>query len=434
VEDAVRFLEGRRPELARSLRRQMDRAARRFDFETAARLRDRLAAIERTLQPQLVTGTTSTRDQDVFGLAQRDGRLAIYVLHVRRGRVIGGRTARFAQPSLPAEDLMASFVNLYYSQGNLVPDEVLLPVAVEGAAALAELLSERRGSPVRVVAPRRGPRRELVALSTRNAEQALARAAPEAGGSPEPDVLRSLRHRLGLRRVPHLIECFDVSHFHGEATVASKVAMVDGEPDKNLYRRYRIGTAARGDDYAAMREAVLRRLRRGPAEEGLPDLIVLDGGRAQLSAARDAADELGVRDVDFVALAKRREIGPPGPAAERRRVPERVFVPGRKDAIVLPPTASELLLLVRLRDEAHRFAHAYRQKLERRRRLRSELDRIPGIGERRRGALLRRFGSVERIRGASAEELAATEGIGAALAARIHASLQPGPGSASRAG
>jgi excinuclease ABC subunit C len=210
--------------------------------------------------------------------------------------------------------------------------------------------------------------------------------------------------------------------------------MVDGEPDKNLYRRYRIGTAARGDDYAAMREAVLRRLRRGPAEEGLPDLIVLDGGRAQLSAARDAADELGVRDVDFVALAKRREIGPPGPAAERRRVPERVFVPGRKDAIVLPPTASELLLLVRLRDEAHRFAHAYRQKLERRRRLRSELDRIPGIGERRRGALLRRFGSVERIRGASAEELAATEGIGAALAARIHASLQPGPGSASRVG
>lgn len=422
VADAVRFLEGRQPALLRSLRREMDQAARELRFEDAARLRDRLTAIERTLQPELITGEVTAVDQDAVGCCQEGDRLAVYLLHVRRGRIIGGRAFLFTPAGLPVRDALASFLALYYTPDHLVPDEVLLPFAIDAAGALAEVLSDRKGAPVRLLAPKRGRRAELVQLSTRNAGQAVL-ATPTT-----PDLLESLQQLLGLTRTPRWIECFDVSHLGGEGIVASKVAMADGALDKDRYRRFRIRTVDAGDDYAAMREAVLRRLRRGVEGEGLPDLIVLDGGRAQLAAAQAAAADLGVHEVDFVALAKERLVGERGPAAQRRRVPERVFVPGRAEPIALSPDRPGLLLLVRLRDEAHRFAVTYQRQLRQRQRLRSELDVIPGIGEKRRRSLLRRFGSPARVAAASTGELAATEGIGPAMAARIHAVLHAGSG------
>ncbi len=422
VADAVRFLEGRPTALVRSLRREMDQAARELRFEDAARLRDRIAAIERTLQPELITGRATATDQDAAGCWQEDGRLAIYLLHIRRGRIIGGRAFRLMPAGLPGQETLASFLALYYTSDQLIPDEVLLPFPVDDAAALAQLLSERKGTTVRLIAPERGRRAELVALSSRNAQQAV-RAAPTA-----PGFLRSLQADLGLTRTPRWIECFDVSHLGGEGIVASKVAMVDGELSKDRYRRFQIRTVDVGDDYAAMHEAVLRRLRRGMGSEGLPDLIVLDGGRAQLAAARAAAAELGISELDFAALAKERLVGSGGPDAQRRRVPERVFVPGRAEPIAIGPDQPELLLLVRLRDEAHRFAITYQRRLRQRQRLRSELDGIAGVGQQRRRALLRRFGSVAGVAAASEAELATTEGIGPAMAARIHAALRGGSG------
>lgn len=422
VVDAVRFLEGKQPALTRSLRREMDQAAREMRFEDAARLRDHCAAIERTLQPELITGPATATDQDAAGCAQEGDRLSVYLLHVRRGRIIGGRVFRLALAGLPIEEALTSFIALYYSPDRFVPDEVLVPFTIDAAGALAEVLSERKGSPVRLLAPKRGRRAELVRLSALNAEQA------SRGTAAAPGVLRSLRQNLGLARTPRWIECFDVSHLGGEAIVASKVAMIDGALDKDRYRRFRIRTAGAGDDYAAMREAVLRRLRRGLEGEGLPDLIVLDGGRAQLAAAQAAAGALGVRAVDFAALAKQRLAGERGPAAQRRRLPERVYVPGRAQPIAVSPGRPELLLLVRLRDEAHRFAVTYQRRLRQRRRLRSGLDAVPGIGAKRRRALLRRFGSPGRVAAASAGELAAAEGIGPALAARIRAALHDGSG------
>jgi excinuclease ABC subunit C len=421
VADAVRFLEGKQPALMHSLRREMDGAARELRFEDAARLRDQLAAIERTLQPELITGRATTTDQDAAGCWREGGKLAIYLLHIRRGRIIGGRAFRFATAGLPAQEALVSFLALYYTADRLIPDEVLLPFPTDDADALAQVLSERRGTPVRLIAPKRGRRAEFVALSNRNAQEAV-RAAATA-----PGLLRSLQADLGLARTPRWMECFDVSHLGGEGIVASKVAMVDGDLRKDRYRRYRIRTVDVGDDYAAMHEVVLRRLRRGMESGSLPDLIVLDGGRAQLAAARAAAAELGVSEVDFAALAKERLTGQTGPDAQRRRVPERVFVPGRAEPIAIGPDRPELLLLVRLRDEAHRFAVTYQRQLRQRQRLQSELDGITGIGQKRRRALLRRFGSPAGVAAASTGELAATEGIGPTMAARIHAALHGGP-------
>ena len=421
VADAVRFLEGRQPALVRSIRREMDRAARELRFEDAARLRDRLAAIERTLQPELITGRATATDQDAAGCWREGGKLAIYLLHIRRGRIIGGRAFQFTPAGLPVQEMVASFLALYYTPDQLIPDEVLLPFPVDDADALAQVLSERKGAPVRLIAPERGRRAELVALSNHNALQAVRAEATV------PGLLGRLQQDLGLTRTPRWMECFDVSHLGGEGIVASKVAMVDGELSKDRYRRYRIKTVDAGDDYAAMHEVVLRRLRRGMESEGLPDLIVLDGGRAQLAAARAAAAECGISEVDFTALAKERLVGPGGPEAQRRRVPERVFVPGWAEPVTISSDRPELLLLVRLRDEAHRFAVTYQRQLRHRQRLRSELDGIAGIGQQRRRALLRRFGSPAGVAAASTGELATTEGIGPAMAARIHATLHGGP-------
>jgi excinuclease ABC subunit C len=220
------------------------------------------------------------------------------------------------------------------------------------------------------------------------------------------------------------MECFDVSHFHGGAIVASQVAMTEGLPDKDRYRRYRITTVAVGDDYAAMYEVLTRRLRRGLAEGDLPDLIVVDGGKPQLSAAQAALKDVGVAGVDVIALAKSREL-PEAAAPYRLRteLPERIYAPDRPEPLVLPQDSPELLLLARLRDEAHRFAITYQRKLMQRERLRSELEEIPGIGAQRRRALLHHFGSVRRMYEASIEELAEVEKVGPALARRIHEHL-----------
>ncbi len=425
VDNAILFLEGRQTELIDSLRSRMERAAAELRFEEAARLRDQLDAIEKTLEPQkIVTGESI--DQDAVGCRREGDRLVVYVLYVRRGRVTGGQAFSFSKQAFPDSELLASFLSLYYQGGNFVPDEVLLPLEAEGRESLAEVLSERKGSTVRVLMPKRGHRRELVRMSMQNAEQALRKVGPPPAETR--DMLERLKERLGLGRFPRRMECFDVSHFHGGAIVASRTAITEGALDKDRYRRYRITSVQVGDDYGAMYEAVSRRLRRGVEEGDLPDLLVIDGGKGQLAAAQAAIKDLGVANIDVVALAKVREVGTGGvPYAERPKVPERIFVPNRKEPIVLPHDSPEMLLLALLRDEAHRFAITYQRKLMRRERLRSRLEDIPGIGAERRKALLRHFGSLDKVHQASTNDLAEVEGIGPAMAKRIHAFLHRRP-------
>jgi excinuclease ABC subunit C len=423
VEEVVLFLEGKGGELVDSLRTRMQGAADVQRFEDAARLRDQLFAIERSLERQRVAITEYRDvDADVFGYHREADRLLFYVLYVRHGRVNGGQPFYFSGQEFPTEELLASFINLYYDGGNVVPGEVLIPVAPDGGVdGLGELLTERKGEKVQVVFPKRGGKRELLELSSRNAAQSFAdrkRSREEVEG-----LLVRLRERLHLSRVPRRMECFDISHFQGASIVASQVAATDGEADRARYRHFGIKSVAQQDDFASMYEVMKRRLTRGLREGDLPDLLVVDGGKGQLGSAHAAMKDLGVEGIDVVGLAKSRDLEDASDVDARPRSPERVFVLGLKDPIVLPQNSPELFLLTRLRDEAHRFAITYQQKVMRRRNFRSVLEDIPGVGPGRKRALLKHFGSLRRVRDAGIEELSEVEGFSAALAERVHGFL-----------
>ncbi|HKD40393.1 MAG TPA: excinuclease ABC subunit UvrC [Myxococcaceae bacterium] len=420
VEEVILFLEGKAGELVEALRMRMKAAAAGLRFEEAARVRDQLFAIERSLERQKIA-ITEPLDQDVFSLYREGDRLLIYALYVRRGRITGGQGFPFSGQEFPDDELLASFINLYYDNENFVPKEVLLPAEPEGISALADLLSDRKGEKVRVLVPRRGEKLELVKMSQRNAEQAFQdrkRTKEETGA-----ILENLKERLHLARVPKRIECYDISHFQGATIVASQVAVTDGELDKSRYRHFKIKSIAGQDDFASMHEVISRRLARGVREGDLPDLIVIDGGKGQLASAQAAMRDLGVTGVEMVALAKSRELDEGGSEDEANRSPERLFLVNRKDPLVLKQNSAELFLLTRIRDEAHRFAITFQQRLMRRRNFRSVLEDIPGVGEGRKRALLRHFGSLKRVRAASIEELSEVEGLGSAVAEQIHAFL-----------
>lgn len=418
VEAVVLFLEGRSEPLIDSLRKRMKEAAGRLEFEEAARLRDQVIALERSLERQSIA-TTDPVDQDVFGLYREADRITLYALYVRGGRLTGGRAHHFAS-EFPDDELVASFVNQYYADQNYVPKEVLLPYAAE-AEALAELLSEAKGERVRVTLPQRGDKVELLRLANTNAERAFS----ERSKSREEieAVLERLKARLHLRVLPRRMECFDISHQQGTSIVASQVASLDTELDPSRYRRYRLKTVVKNDDFASMHEILERRLRRGLAEGDLPDLIVIDGGKGQLASAHAAMKDAGIEGVDLVALAKSHDLEVADRDLDAKRSPERVFLIDRKDPVVLPQTSPELFALTRLRDEAHRFAITYQRKLSLRRGLSSELDSIPGVGEARRTSLLAHFGSLKRVRAATIEEIAEVDGLGPGVAERIHAFL-----------
>ncbi|NOJ80092.1 excinuclease ABC subunit UvrC [Myxococcus xanthus] len=423
VDEVVMFLEGKAGELVEGLRLRMKRAAQELKFEEAARIRDQLSAIERSLERQKVA-TTDFKDQDVFAFHREGDRILFYVLWVRQGRLNGGQAFPFGSQEFPDEELIASFVNLYYDQGSFVPEEVLLPLELEdGTGGLEALLTERKGERVRVLVPKRGEKLDLVKMAAKNAEQAFVERRRT---KDETDtVLSRLQQRLGLRNFPRRMECFDISHFQGSAIVASQVAVTDGDADKSRYRKYKIKTLEKQDDFASMYEVISRRLKKGLEDNDLPDLLVIDGGKGQLASAHAAMKDVGVESVDVVGLAKSRDLEVFDRDAESARSPERIFVVGRKDPIVLSQNSAEMFMLTRMRDEAHRFAITFQKQVLRKSRVRSALEDIPGVGETRRKQLLRHFGSLKRVGDASIEELA--EVVGPAMAERVHAGLHGHP-------
>jgi excinuclease ABC subunit C len=403
------FLRGRSRELVDDLRARMARAAAEERFEEAARLRDRVEAVERTVERQQMVSDRPV-SRDVFGLARRGAEVEVQALAVRDGRVMGNASHAFSAVELDDGALMSSFLGQYYaSLGADLPGEVLCAVAIEDEGALEALLRERAGRPVRVHAPKRGPGRELVALAVTNAELALARRV-EARESVEA-ALGELQERLGLARLPRRIECYDVSTLQGSLAVASRVVFEDGRPRKADYRRYRIRQAAGGDDYDCLREVMRRRLDRVESEP-LPDLLLVDGGRGQLGVVSAALADRGLA-VERAGIAKERDEAGPSPRVKRSGglKAERLFLAGRKDAVALPPDSKGLLLLQRVRDEAHRFAIEFQRELRNKAGLTSVLEEIPGIGPGKRRALLRELGSLRAVRQAPREALRAVPGL-----------------------
>jgi excinuclease ABC subunit C len=418
VRGTALFLRGRSEELAGELRRRMLRAAEAERFEEAARLRNQIAAVQRTVERQRIVGERPV-DRDVFGLARRGGEIEVQVLHVREGRVVGTRSYGFSDVRLDDGEVVSSFLGQYYGpgRGRQVPREILIPVPIEDTEALAAVLAEEAGRRVRLRVPRRGTLRDLVRTAAANAEVALSKRL-EARESIDA-ALEELRERLHLGQPPRRVEGYDVSTLGGTLTVGSRVVFEDGQPVKQDYRRYRIREAAPDDDYACLREMLTRRIAR-VEREPLPDLLMVDGGKGQLAVATAALADAGLA-VDSLSLAKERDDEAPGPRVRRSGglKAERVFLPGRRDPVLLPPSSRGLLFLQRVRDESHRFAIEFQRQLRSRAGLTSILEELPGIGPGKRRALLKHLGSLRAVREAGEGELAAVPGISPRDAAAI---------------
>jgi len=405
VTDARLFLEGRNDELARELRARMAVAAEAERYERAAQLRDAVRTIEALRDRQQKMATVELGDRDAFGLKAGAEGAVVVVFQVRRGRVVDRvELVSEAGPGLGAREadvLQAALQQAY--EDRTPPPEIHVPLRLEEADALESWLGGLAGRRVRLAVPRRGDKRGLLELAARNAALAYDGRFNEAGAS-HYDALETLRARLALPTLPRRIEGFDISTIQGTETVGSLVVCEDGRMRRGEYRKFRVRAGAvRGghpDDFAAMREVVTRRYRRALEEGGpFPDLVVVDGGPGQLSAAYDGLHDVGLANLVAIGLAKREEL---------------VFLRDRADPVALAPSSPALHLLQRIRDEAHRFAVTFHRRARAMRDLRSSLDAVPGIGPRRRRALLERFGSVAGVRRATREDLAAAVGPRAA--------------------
>ncbi len=419
LREAMLLLEGKSQQLVRQLHSEMERAAAELRFEDAARLRDRIRAIERTQERQQMVAHHGG-DTDVWGLYREGGFIEAEVLFIRQGKLTSHQSYSLDDFEFPDPEVMSMLLAQFYQAERYVPDEILIPVEPEDLDTQAEYLSERKGRRVSILCPQRGDKARLLAMARENAEQNFRARRDTA--QQRQRMCDELQKALRLRRYPQRIECFDISNLQGQIAVGSQVTFIEGQADKDQYRRYRIKTVPQADDFAMMYEVLQRRLRRGKEEGVLPDLLVVDGGKGQLGVAVTVLQELGLDSIEVIGLAKDRvERAPRSPTI--RHSEERVFLPGRKNPVFLRRHSNALFLLQRVRDEAHRFAITYHRKLRRREQLRSLLDGIPGVGPIRRRRLLRHFGSVRAMREASVEELSQVPGVSRALAEQIRAAL-----------
>jgi len=420
VEQVELFLEGRQESLVKALGHEMLVAAERTEYERAATLRDKIRAIERTMESQKMAAFART-ELDLVGMARQDNQAAIQLFVIRDGKMIGRDVFLLDAVREAADDeVLTSFLEQYYAQARSIPRDVYVPSPTVDAGVLETFLAEQRGGPVHLRVPQRGEKRELLALATRNAGETLAREQARwlADQGKTLAAFEELADALELSGPPLRIECYDISNFQGSESVGSMVVFEDGKPRSGEYRRFRIKTVSGPNDFASHQEVLRRRFRtvrvgeEGSEEErrwAMPDLVIIDGGKGQVSAAKETLDALGLHDLPLAGLAKERE---------------ELFLPGRSDPIVLPATSPALYLVQRLRDEAHRFAITYHRGLRARRSVRSAFDDLPGVGPKRKRELLKVFGSIKRVRDAPVEQIAAVPGIGRALATRIKATLE----------
>ncbi|MBA7646074.1 UvrABC system protein C [subsurface metagenome] len=407
IKQVILFLEGKQEMVVRELESKMKEASDSLDFEKAALLRDQLQAVNRVVEGQRIAATVRG-EQDVIAFAQDNDQAYVQVFFIRSGKLIGRESfilqgTRFEEPY----QIMTGFIKQFYNSAPYIPPLLLLQHPVEDTNIIEDWLQSKRGARTRIQVPRRGNKSQLVKIVAENARQGLEQLKIKQIATPTAlaTALAEIKEALALPGLPYRIEGYDISNIQGKAAVGSMVVFDQGKSKPSHYRRFRIKTVSGADDYAMFQEVLKRRFKRSSDASNawalLPDLVLIDGGKGQLNAAREAMREAGAESVPVASLAKENE---------------ELFVPRKKQPIVLPHSSPGLQLLQRLRDEAHRFAITYHQRIRKRETFASALDSIPGIGPRRKRALLKQFGSVQSIQAASKEELAATKGMSQSLA------------------
>jgi excinuclease ABC subunit C len=412
IEKVKQFLKGKTDRLLSELKKEMQNLATRQLYEEAARVRDNIEALEKYRNSQKVV-MGDGRDRDIFALAQEDDDACAVIFKIREGKIVG-RIHYYLDGTLhkAEQEILAHFIHQYYNNTDDIPFEIFIPVKIEQAKLTERWLSDQAKHDVRMVLPQIGEKKKLVDMCTKNAHYLLEdlKLQKMKAKDATPYAVRALQRDLNLKVAPRRIECFDISNIQGSDPVASMVCFVDGKPKKSEYRKFKIQIKNTPDDFAMMREVVRRRYERLIKEElALPDLIMVDGGKGQLSSAVSVLNELNIPDHPVIGLAKRLE---------------EIFIPGYPEAQMLPKSSASLKMLQRIRDEAHRFAITYHRNLRKKRTISSVLDQIPGIGSQRRTRLLNTFKSVKNLRLASAEEIHTKAGIPVKLAHVVHDFLQ----------
>ena len=411
VDGVLEFLSGDYKPLQKRLQAEMLAASEKQEYEKAAAYRDKLRILARVEQKQKA-GFPDLKDRDVFAVVQGEKYAAVQAFFVRKGKITGAKRFFMEEPG-SAEEIMEGFLKQYYMDAAYIPKQIYLNTLPEDAALLSEWLSDLAGRRTELILPQRGEHKKLTDMAEKNGREALKRKEQSEIRSFERSVgaARKLGEILGIGYIRRM-ECYDISNTQGTDSVSSMVVFIDGKPDKKEYRRFRIKTVQGANDFASMAETLERRLREGFRAEdkehgfgAVPDLIVIDGGKGQLHSAVDILTSLGMEDIPVVGLAKREE---------------EIFLPGREDSIVLDKNSPELGLITAIRDEAHRFAITYHRSLREKRTIASELDKIRGVGPKRKKALLAAFGDVEAIRGATIDELAAIPGVDVATAREVY--------------
>jgi excinuclease ABC subunit C len=410
VNEVILFLEGKQDRVLKEFRLQMDRASGAMEYEKAALIRDRIQAIHDVIEGEKIAAVIRG-DEDVIAFIQEGDQAYVQVLFIRRSKLTGreGFLLQGTRQEEPAQ-IMTSFVKQYYSSSPQIPPLLLLQHKVEDKGVIKEWLKNKRGSKVEILAPRQGNKKQLVDIAMENARQGFEQLKlKELTVTKSLDnALAEVEKELKLKAAPLRMEAYDISNIQGTSAVGSLVVFENGKPKPAHYRRFKIKTVEGANDYAMLQEVLKRRFARKSKDATdawaiLPDLVIIDGGKGQLNAALSILKETG-NQVPMASLAKENE---------------EIFLPGKKDPVTLPKTSPGLQLLQRLRDEAHRFAVGYFTSVHRRKTFTSALDSIPGVGPRRKSALLRQFGSVQRIRDASSEELAAATGMNREQAEKI---------------
>ena len=405
IEQAISILQGKNKEVVKDLEFSMQQASEQMRYEDAAAIRDRIGVLKTVIKEQPKV-EFSIGAVDAFGIYREEDKLELSVLMVRKGRLFESKTFGFEDVELPEEELISSLLTQFYQGDTEFPDEIVLPCELEDSELREEIYSEKKGYKVKLVSPKKGRKAQLLDLAKANAKENF-----NARFSVQANIASELQEEFSLEQVPRIIECVDVSHFQGASTVASVVCFKDGRPYKQRYRHFVLSQEGKPDDFASMNEVLKRHLSR-LVQENTPfaDLIVIDGGRGQLSEACNARKEIGLREPTFIALAKKRS---------SQRKFERVYLEGAKEPIILKMASPILHLMERLRDEAHRFAISHHRTRRSKKMFTSELEKIPGIGPKRRKELLKEFGSVQAIRDASVEEISNRVNIPKQLAVKI---------------
>jgi excinuclease ABC subunit C len=412
INQVILFLQGKQELILRELNANMKAAAQQLQFEKAALLRDQINAIEKVIEGQKIA-ITLQGEKDVIGLAQNENQAYVELFSIRNNKLIG--QDHFIMEGIQGESpgqIMTSFVKQYYASASYIPRLILLQHPVDEPAVLSEWLGQQRGGRVELQVPQRGAKKKLVDTAAQNAAQGLELAqTKEMKVEVISSGLRELKNRLRLPKMPRRIECYDVSNIQGALAVGSMVVLEKGWPKPAHYRRFRIKTVAGADDYAMIQEVLRRRFKRGLTGDSTwaaPNLVLIDGGKGQLNAALEVREELGLDSIPMASLAKENE---------------EVFIPGDPQPVRMAKDSPALHILQRARDEAHRFAISYHRKLRHKEAITSALDDIPGIGPKRKKALLKKFGSIEAIKEAPLEELCQTQGITLALAKKVKEEL-----------